>query len=523
MNVGIIMLQDKELAAWQAEMEVQLYKLPFIDSVFYIIIPHLQKQGSTPSIAYRIFSTMEKAWFKGVPDAKKTARLRGISFELSTDADKPLMLDEKGKNSIQEFAPDIIFGVGLDLEEENLSGLLPYGLWSLCLGKNSDPAFTGFSEVMNDDPVIEATLEVKYQGNRYLVYNGSTATVPYSVRNTFHSVAWKAASFLPARLNELYSNGPQLFFSSEREKTSPVPAVLQAPGNRTIVVSSARNVQRYLSWRKKAKSSPSFTLLYRHESFHEHIDFSSFTPLTAPAGMFWADPFVLEKQGTKYIFFEEYAEAKGRAHISLITIDAAGNVSSPCIVLEKPFHLSYPFIVEHEGEVYMIPETASARRVELYRAKNFPFNWELEKTLMNDVILIDATLLFHERKWWMFGTTQNHPFTSTNDQLMLYYSDSLFSQQWTPHPQNPIVTRIEHCRPAGAFFRRDGKLFRPAQNNASRQYGYAISIMEVLELNTKFYCEKQVHSFLPTPPLKALHTLNFTSSFTVIDGIVEGL
>ncbi len=161
--------------------------------------------------------------------------------------------------------------------------------------------------------------------------------------------------------------------------------------------------------------------------------------LKLPKGTFWADPFVIEKEQKIYIFFEEFLYKKNKAHISVLELGKDGHYAEPIVVLDKPYHLSYPFIFESENTLYMIPETGGNKTVELYKCTAFPLKWEFVKNLMEDIVLTDVTLLYHQEKWWLFGTVQNHPSASTNDQLFLYYSDAFFSSDWTPHPQNPVV------------------------------------------------------------------------------------
>src|SRR4030095_11185023 len=101
----------------------------------------------------------------------------------------------------------------------------------------------------------------------------------------------------------------------------------------------------------------------------------------------------------------------------------------------------------------MVPESSSNGTVDLYRASRFPYQWEFVRHLIEHTALIDATLLFHEHRWWLFANVSNHAFTSTNDQLFLYYAVSLLSGEWVAHPKNPVATHIGNCRPAGRIFR----------------------------------------------------------------------
>ena len=44
---------------------------------------------------------------------------------------------------------------------------------------------------------------------------------------------------------------------------------------------------------------------------------------------------------------EEYVYKTGKAHISVIEIEQNGDYKKPQIVLEKEYHLSYPFVFEN--------------------------------------------------------------------------------------------------------------------------------------------------------------------------------
>ena len=92
-----------------------------------------------------------------------------------------------------------------------------------------------------------------------------------------------------------------------------------------------------------------------------------FFRLEPPKGWYWADPFPIEVAGRHYIFFEELPLGAAKAHISVVEVDRDGGASQPVKVLERDYHLSYPFLVEEGGSLYMIPETAHNNTVELYR------------------------------------------------------------------------------------------------------------------------------------------------------------
>ena len=79
-----------------------------------------------------------------------------------------------------------------------------------------------------------------------------------------------------------------------------------------------------------------------NELFSE--SYGSFRKLSSPREVFWADPFVIAENGLYYIFVEEFVYSKDRAHISVLTLDRECNLLNSAKIIEKPYHMSYPFI-----------------------------------------------------------------------------------------------------------------------------------------------------------------------------------
>jgi len=233
-------------------------------------------------------------------------------------------------------------------------------------------------------------------------------------------------------------------------------------------------------------------------------------------GRYFADPFVLMHEGTAHVFCEEYPFGTRKGIISHFTVSRDGEVSSPRCVLERPYHLSYPFVFAEGGKIWMIPETSTNGTIELYRAERFPDVWVLDAVLVEDVVASDATLVTHEGRRWLFASLAE-PGGSTWDSLGLFHAPSL-AGPWTPHPLNPVVIDVRAARPAGMMFQRDGRLFRPAQD-CSRNYGYALNLFEVTRLDPDGYVQRQVRH-LPAPPawrVDGVHTLNQAEGLEVID------
>jgi hypothetical protein len=261
-------------------------------------------------------------------------------------------------------------------------------------------------------------------------------------------------------------------------------------------------------------------LLIAKGAQNESASWNNFTPLRPPSDRLWADPFVWEHGDNYYIFYEERLYSSNRGHIACLTLDNQMNPIANCVVLERPYHLSYPFIFEHQEQIYMIPETEKNGTVELYRCTCFPDHWVFAKTLLADIKAVDATLLEADGKWWLFANIRERG--SSWHALHLFHTDHLLSDQWIPHPRNPIVKDIGSARPAGRIFLHNGELIRPSQD-CSVRYGYATKFNHITALTDSNYAEICKWSFKPPRRRNILgtHTWNAAGDLTTIDALIR--
>lgn len=108
---------------------------------------------------------------------------------------------------------------------------------------------------------------------------------------------------------------------------------------------------------------------------------------------YWvADPFVFERDGETYIFAELFDYLRRRGVIGYSKLKANGSFSSWKEIIVEPYHMSYPQIFEHDGEIYIVPETGLGHTLDMYRAVDFPDRWEKSANMAKDVELADTTL-----------------------------------------------------------------------------------------------------------------------------------
>lgn len=239
----------------------------------------------------------------------------------------------------------------------------------------------------------------------------------------------------------------------------------------------------------------------------------------APRGRFWADPFIYARDGKTYCFVEDYVYKTKRAHISVLEVSETGTRQiGECI--KEPFHLSFPFLFNYDGQLYMCPECSGSLQIRIYRCVGFPLQWELASVAMDNILAADTMIFKRAGVWWMLTSIDKSAINDYCSELYLFSSSSPLATDWKAHPQNPIRIDSEGGRNAGLLF--DGeKIFRMAQRHGYDQYGQGLLMYEVTELSETVYSEKLFSTINPNfkKGLLGVHHMSTTGQITVFDHI----
>lgn len=234
---------------------------------------------------------------------------------------------------------------------------------------------------------------------------------------------------------------------------------------------------------------------------------------------FRADPFGLWREGRLHIFVETFDYRTLKGSIELLTCDDRFNVIHRAIVLSRLWHLSYPFVFEADGEVWMLPEARRSGNLTLYRARQFPTGWEEAGCIDVAGDSVDATPLFHGGRWWLFyaraAASQRGAW-----ELNVAFADRLMGP-WRAHPLNPVRTCRSGARPAGTPIpRSSGAIDLPVQD-CSRTYGGSVRRLEISRLDEAHFEAEEFAWLEPSPALHpftdGLHTLSAAGDVTLID------
>ena len=240
-------------------------------------------------------------------------------------------------------------------------------------------------------------------------------------------------------------------------------------------------------------------------------------PVAAPDGHFWADPFLRVHAGRIFCFVEDYVYATNRAHISVLEITQA-DVKCLGVALREPFHLSFPFLFEYAGRLYMCPETSESNQIRIYKCDEFPLRWSLDSVAIDGISAADSMFFEHRGRWWLLTSIDRAGLNDHCSELCLFHAPDPLGGAWTPHPMNPLYIDTDMGRNAGLIV-DEGRIYRAAQRQGFDQYGEGLALYEIIELDETRYSERKVtdirHDYLQRS--LGSHHISSDGDVTVVD------
>jgi hypothetical protein len=506
--------QPQRLPAWQAECLRNLHQSGAAELQVVIEPVHAEVQPK------QLAGSAAFWWLKQL-SGRGCRALQLTDTRAAMGGSARVALPE-GLAAIRAHSLDFILWLDDRCVPEELFGAARYGVWAFQHGTGGwcggPPCF---QEIGTGNPVTGAGVYRLCGENRCVpLYEGFFPTVPYSWRQHLEQVLFGSAEW-PARVCRDIRNRCADYVNSQPRPAMP-PAVnpgglgaLRAAAR--MVLATFRHQLRTLlvreQWHIGVVRAPIQTFLSRGSA--PPVEWLPHLPRTR----FLADPFAIRRGVELTLLFEDFDHVGNTGRISTAhSSDGGRNFSAAAPVggalAELTEHASYPCVFTHENEIYCAVETWERNEAALYRARNFPNDWERVCRLLEGPV-VDPTLILHDGSWWMFYTRRDR---GSNTKLYLAGAPAL-TGPWKEHPANPVKTDIWSARPGGTPFVHDGVLFRPAQDG-SQTYGGSLVIHRVDKLTTTEYEEHPVRRLSPYGGryARGLHTLSQAGDMTVVDG-----
>lgn len=523
-RLGVV-LDEGVQEGWVLEAIRQALQVPWVQPVSVAIVGMELRTGIAARL-HRMVDRLDKGLrcendqlFAPVDAVSALGALPLLHVRVDRDGDR-WHLNGSSVEALREAGADVWLWLCASAPDSPLPYISRLGVWGLEIGARvpAGSTWAGASEVSSRADLTFTQVVDYTQPGCNVVYQACGATIKNSARRNRLVALRKGVAFFGRLLRSMTPGAAE---GMPPQAAEPVLSTL------AMARPTLSSVTR-LSWRLTAEVlfNRWIALAWREQwrigyyFADEEADAVCTSPrlqvLVPPRDRDWADPFIVRHAGRKFIFFEELPYRTGRAHISAIEIFTDGRSGPPVVVLQRPYHLSYPFVFSWKGDLYMLPETADNHTVELYRCEQFPHRWTLDRVLLEGIRAFDATLHREGLDWWMFVSVAE-PGADPSEEMHVFWSDSPLGP-WQPHAANPVVSDARHARGAGPLFRRDGVLYRPSQD-CSTSYGSAVSINRVDVLDRGNYQETPVGRIEPDGKagMRCLHTIGAVEKLRVLD------
>ncbi len=536
MKIGILINEFKGLSNWQMRIIKAILDDPSLELALVIkkggnyknvtndsSLPFFSKFGlSWVLLALQIFIE-KKVFFKEVFCVDKVflhnalVKLPSITIGQRNSVEENVYETTK---QVTEKNLDLLINLGFRNVPLNLINTAKHGIWDFLHADFSSTVTVpaGFSEVLQKRPTIGFTLLKHTNDKKVEIVDHASFNRGWSTVETAKIVQEGGVSVLLKNLKKLNA-GYEFDLKTQNLQTYTNPKILHVVKYIfRFYINLLYKIKQKLAFKFWGRRHECWSIFIGKGSFLESTR-SGIDSLKMPKDEFWADPFLFQYQGIDYVFFENFSYKKNRGKIS------CGEVKNQKLVeivdvLDLDYHLSFPFIFEEDGAIFLMPETSENKRLEIYRAVDFPTKWELFTTAFEGEMVADAFFFDDEQNQkWLFLNKQAAETSPMNSELFIYKTDSIKLDNLQPHSQNPVIIDARIARNGGSIFRHNNSLYRPSQRNSDGIYGRALNINEIKKLTLEVYEEENVQIFEPDfdNNLMATHHLHQTENLFVFD------
>lgn len=230
----------------------------------------------------------------------------------------------------------------------------------------------------------------------------------------------------------------------------------------------------------------------------------------------FADPFIYQiNSNTIVLLVEELEYKNNKGRICKITVDKSTyKLLQVEPLLELSTHLSYPYICDIDGKIYICPENNEGGAVRAYEFSN---NQLVNPQILIPEPLVDTQFLKLKGKFYAFGVKNICGAMEETKRLEVFESDSFFGPY--RHIQTIENSKCEE-RGAGAIICNGDKIYRPVQC-CEGGYGRAVIFKELRKVDGQFVENEifRIHGSFYRHWGLGMHQYHSKENWSVVDGM----
>lgn len=546
MNIGILIRDFKDLSNWELRIIKQILEAPNLNLGLLVKDARSDYHQNNKNRLKRLVNSrhilgklilklqvkLESKFYKVIPSVDQEDIINQLKLipciQLSPERKGFLdIFSEADAQEIKHYNLDILLRHEFNIIRGPVLNAARYGIWSFHHGDNSinrgGPA--GFWEIVLKQETVGVTLQqLTPELDGGLVIDKAFYNRHWSFYKTNQLILEASVTLLLKNIKKLqqgdFKTKKSLVYYNPLYRSPNLLTTLRYL--QSFYYNLSLKIYERLRFKLFGIREKCWTLFIGKGSFM-NATLYRLQPVKLPKNEFWADPFIYNFKGETYIFFENYNYKTKKGVISCGRIEGNQLVDVE-MALEKEYHLSYPFIYEEDGNIFMMPETSENKRLEIYKCEVFPNKWTLHTTAFEDERVADA-FFYTDRTGikWLFMNKQLDINMPADSELYIYKVNSPDLRDVEAHQQNPVIINSKTARNGGAIFAHDGKLYRPSQANINGVYGKGLNINEITQLSIEKYKEETILSIRPNfyKNLNSTHHLHQIKDLFVIDAAYQ--
>lgn len=280
-------------------------------------------------------------------------------------------------------------------------------------------------------------------------------------------------------------------------------------------------------------SKTEFTIAWRKINNETDVMLSSdnsnlFNCLKLNGKEWYADPIVYEYDEKTYVFMELFDNETKKGKIAVSILSESG-LSTPNVIIEESWHLSYPRVFEFDGNIYILPETNKTKNLYFYKCINFPNEWKLTSKIENIGRFSDSEVLSYGKKLIIIFSEKkaDNPFFTRLKIGELKNIDGKFIIDMESFERFNLNQDYSlNSRNGGSIFVHNGDLVRVCQESSPLSYGLGLRFNKILNINKnefkeetiKRICVNDIKSNLQKNCIATgIHTYGKSKNYEVVD------
>lgn len=254
--------------------------------------------------------------------------------------------------------------------------------------------------------------------------------------------------------------------------------------------------------------------------------FGEFDLVFTDKNYWYADPILFTDNGVSYLFIELFDKKADRGKIAYCTLTDQGPTPFK-VVIDEPFHMSFPMTFRFDGDIYMLPETSQDKSLRLYKAISFPDKWELVKRFETSELLVDTVVTHVSEKSFGILACESNPDKEYECRFLKFEITKDNPGEFSIRADkdfNSIQKFDLVSRNGGPIFDYDGKRYIAAQESSFSEYGLYMNYYEYDESIKNIATDCKLNKLSTknfilhgAPKGEGIHSYCFNDDYEIID------